>query len=137
MLTTIQFNFALDKGRLEVLLEADVEHDDRGILFRVNNFHVPGKSSTILPEIKIKKIDGHWVHGDSGWQTELSEVVGKAIEKALAACGSGAIRKPQRNGKAHAATAGGQTNGLGIGPAADAQTDGVSIGTTADGGSTA
>lgn len=83
MVTTIQFNFALDKGRLEVLLEADFEPDERGIFYQVKNFRLPGSSSThILPEIKIKKKDGHWVHSDSGWRTELSEAVGKAIEEA-------------------------------------------------------
>ena len=83
MVTTIQFNFALDKGRLEVLLEADVQHDDRGVFYQIKNFRMPGSSSSnILPEIKIKKIDGHWVHGDSGWKTELSEAVGKALDKA-------------------------------------------------------
>lgn len=83
MVTTIQFNFSLDKGRLEVLLEADVQYDDLGVSYRIKNFRVPGSSSiSILPEIQIKKIDGHWVHSDSGWQTELSETVGKALDKA-------------------------------------------------------
>lgn len=83
MVTTIQFNFSLDKGRLEVLLEADVRHDDPSAFYRVKNFRVPGSSSiSILPEIQIKKTDGHWVHKDSGWHTELSEAVGKAIDDA-------------------------------------------------------
>lgn len=83
MVTTIQFNFSLDKGRLEVLLEADVQHDDLGVYYRIKNFRVPGSSSiSILPEIQIKKTDGHWVHSDSGWQTELSQTVGKALDKA-------------------------------------------------------
>jgi|SRR6185437_8794036 len=83
MVTTIEFNFSLDKGRLEVLLEADVQLDDRGLFCRVKNFRVPGSSSlSILPEIQIKKTDGHWVHSDSGWHTELSKAVGAAIDKA-------------------------------------------------------
>lgn len=83
MVTTIQFNFSLDKGRLEVLLEADVQQDDPGVFYRVKNFRMPGSSSIrILPEIQIKKTDGHWVHSDSGWQSELSKAVGAAIEKA-------------------------------------------------------
>lgn len=82
MQSTIQFYFALDKGRLEVLLEADVEYDGPRIFYQVKNFRMPGSSSArILPDIKIKKRDGRWVHGDSGWHTELSEAVGKAIDK--------------------------------------------------------
>jgi hypothetical protein len=86
MCCIIQFNFAIDKGPLKVLLEADVERDDRGIYYLVKNFRIPGHTASgILPEIRIKKIDGHWVHRDSGWQTELSEVVGEAIDKAMVA----------------------------------------------------
>jgi hypothetical protein len=83
MHSTIQFYFALDKGRLEVLLEADVEFDERGIFYQVRNFRMPGSSSRrVLPDIEIKKRDGHWVHRDSGWHTELSNSVGKAIDEA-------------------------------------------------------
>lgn len=81
MCSIIQFNFVLEEGRLNVLLEADVQEDVRGI-FTVNNFRIPGhKQTDILPEICIKKVDGHWVHRDSGWQTALSEAAGTAIEK--------------------------------------------------------
>ena len=83
MVATIQFNFSLDKGPLEVLLEADVQHDDMGVFYRVKNFRMPANSSiSILPEIQIKKTDGRWVHSDSGWQTELSKAVGLAIDRA-------------------------------------------------------
>jgi hypothetical protein len=86
MYSIIQFNFALDKGPLKVILEADVERDDPGVYYLVKNFRIPGHKETgILPEIKIKKIDGRWVHRDSGWHTELSEVVGEAIDKAIVA----------------------------------------------------
>jgi hypothetical protein len=86
MLFTIQFNFALDKGPLKVLLAADVEQDDQGILYFVKNFRVTGHRHTgIMPEIKIKRIDGRWVHRDSGWQTELSKAAGEAIDRAVAA----------------------------------------------------
>ena len=86
MCFTIQFNFALDKGRLKVLLEADVEHDDWQVYYLVKNFRIPGHTEAgILPEIRIKKTDGQWVHRDSGWRTDLSEAVGWAIDKVTAA----------------------------------------------------
>ena len=82
MLSSIQFNFTLDKGRLEVLLEADIEPHHQDIFYLVKNFRIAGhRASGILPEIRIKKADGHWVHCDSGWRSDLSEAVGKAIEK--------------------------------------------------------
>ena len=83
MRSSIQFYFTLDDRRPEVLLEADIELDSRGI-YTIKNFRMPGhKQTAILPEIRIKKNDeGHWVHCDSGWQTALSEAVGRAIAQA-------------------------------------------------------
>ena len=79
---TIQFNFELDGGRLKVLLEADVEHDTQGIYYLVRSFRLAGQNHTgILPDIRIKKFDGRWVHRDSGWVTALSEAVGEEIDK--------------------------------------------------------
>lgn len=81
MCSTIQFTFTLDQGQLNVLLEAEIIPCPHGF-YIAKSFHVPGHRQTaILPEITIKKVDGHWVHKDSGWQTTLSEAVGQAIEK--------------------------------------------------------
>ena len=83
MSPVIQFNFVLDKGRLEVFLEADIERDVRDGYFFVKNFRKPGNGHTsILPEIMITKVGDRWVHRDSGLQTELSKAVGEAIDSA-------------------------------------------------------
>lgn len=83
MCSTIQFNFALDDGRLDVVLEADIEQCPHDV-YVVRNFRMPGhKQSDILPEMYIKKVNGRWVHRDTGWHTALSEAAGAAIDKTV------------------------------------------------------
>jgi len=92
MRSTIQFNFTLDDRRPEVLLEADIELESPGI-YIVSNFRMPGhKQTAILPDIRIKKHEGHWVHCDSEWQTALSLAVGKAITTIHSFAGNGETR---------------------------------------------
>jgi hypothetical protein len=101
MCSTIQFNFALDEGQLTVLLEADFEHDSREICYIVKNFRLPGHTQTdILPEIRIKKVDGRWVHRDSGWQTALSQAAGQAIDK-IQTSPEGPDSPPSNTSKTH------------------------------------
>lgn len=84
MLSSIQFNFALEKGRLEVLLEADIHAEDQGTCYLVTDFRIRGHAAAdVLPQIRIEKKDGRWVHCDSGWRSDLSEAAGKAIDMAM------------------------------------------------------
>jgi hypothetical protein len=77
----IRFNFLADSARLNIILEADVQEHHSEVFYEVRNFRVPGHVRRIvLPEIKIRKENGQWVHTDSGQATDLSVAVGKGIE---------------------------------------------------------
>ena len=78
---TISFGFLVDAARQNMTLEADVQEHHSDIFYVVTNFRIPGHGSRpVLPEIRIRKEKGAWVHTDSGQATDLSTAVGKAIE---------------------------------------------------------
>ncbi|HXD77118.1 MAG TPA: hypothetical protein VN616_04885 [Puia sp.] len=78
---SIAFDFATDQGLLKIPLTADVEVHHSQVHYVVKNFHTPGRRSTpILPEMKIKRHKGRWVHTDSEFSTQLSLAAGAAID---------------------------------------------------------
>ena len=77
----IVFDFKIDQTRLQIQLMADVEVHHSDVYYVVKNFRLPGRpQGAIMPEMKIKKVKGQWVHTDSGKSTDLSEAVGQAID---------------------------------------------------------
>jgi hypothetical protein len=77
----IHFEFLVDSARLNIKLGADVREHHSETYYVVTNFHIPGNGNRlVLPEMKIRKEKGQWVHTDSGYATDLSTAVGQAIE---------------------------------------------------------
>ena len=78
---TIAFDFLIAPARPNIPLEADVQEHHSDTYYVVSNFRFSGQGSRqILPDIKIRKVNGQWVHTDSGKATDLSTAVGNAID---------------------------------------------------------
>lgn len=79
---TISFQFAADGGRLIVPLEADVEQHRSKTYYVIRNFRPRGSTGpSVLPELRIRKMSGRWVHVDSEKETDLGEAIGAAIDR--------------------------------------------------------
>ena len=78
---TIAFNFLADDGRLKVDLLADVELHHSQPYYIIRNFKTIGRgTSSGLPEIRLKRVKGLWVHTDSGKVSDLGNAIGQAID---------------------------------------------------------
>ena len=79
---SITFDFAADQGQLKIRLAADVEIHHSNVYYIVKNFRPPRQEATsVLPDIRIRKVNGRWVHTDSEKESMLSEAVGHAIDQ--------------------------------------------------------
>jgi hypothetical protein len=79
---SISFNFRLDRSSLTIPLTADIEVHHSDTFYVVKNIRTQTqKERSILPDVRIKKMNGMWVHCDSGKETTLSMEVGEAIDK--------------------------------------------------------
>jgi hypothetical protein len=79
---SIAFNFRLDNSNLTIPLNADVEIHHSETFYVVKNFRTASqKERSILPDVRIKKVNGVWVHCDSSKETTLSKEVGEAIDR--------------------------------------------------------
>lgn len=79
---SIAFDFVADHGHLTIRLAAEVELHHSQVYYLVKNFHSPSRAGTpVLPDIRIKKLQGRWVHADSEKETDLSEAVGRAVDR--------------------------------------------------------
>ena len=79
----VDFEFSADQGRLKVHLTADVEVHHSDVYYIVKNFRTASHEH-LLPDVRIKKLHGNWVHTDSEKGTAISEAAGKAIDQYLA-----------------------------------------------------
>ncbi len=78
---TISFSFAVDAAKFRLMLEAEVEEHHSKPYFIINNFRIPGHGDrAVLPPIAVEKVEGKWVHRDSGKASELATAVGAAID---------------------------------------------------------
>ncbi|HEY4064988.1 MAG TPA: hypothetical protein VGM30_23955 [Puia sp.] len=83
----IVFDFNLDGSARVIQLEAVVVLHHSAPHYRVSRISRQGhiNYTELLPEVDLKCVladGGHkWVHTDSGKETYLSNVIGKAIEK--------------------------------------------------------
>lgn len=77
----IDFDIQLEKTPVFLHLTAQVELHHSDPYYVISNFRTAHqKEGSILPPLKIRKKQGKWVHLDTGRPTQLSEVVGKAID---------------------------------------------------------
>src|SRR5688572_6563157 len=86
----IKFDFPLDHSPYTITLKARVQLHASKTYYVVDSFLIEktnqSKSiSSILPDIEIKYLKtaakGIWVHKDSERESQLSQTIGKAIEK--------------------------------------------------------
>lgn len=85
----ITFDVPIDNSTVVVRLTADVALHESSLYYVVenfrycvvNNFGTVHRDRGLLPMLKITRRYSQWVHFDSGKETYLSEVVGKAIDK--------------------------------------------------------
>lgn len=77
----IAFEFVGDRGRLRVKLKADLEWQSAKKHYWVGNIRAEGSDREVLPPLFICKKQGLWVHSDSEKETDLSVVIGLAIEE--------------------------------------------------------
>ena len=78
---SIDFPFQVENGALIISIRADVELDQSDFSWLVSNFRLcstPNKN--VLPDVHLRRLNGHWVHVDSEKETYLSVQVGKAID---------------------------------------------------------
>jgi len=77
----IEFDIQLEKTPVFLHLSAQVELHHSTPYYVVSDFRTAyQKEGSVLPTLKIRKKQGKWVHLDTGKPTNLSEVVGKAID---------------------------------------------------------
>jgi len=88
----ITFDFALDDSKIIIVLTAIVELNEEEGYYTVHSFHSllpdahPSVSHTLslLPDQQIKPImfqsERLWVHRDSERESQLSRIIGKAID---------------------------------------------------------
>ncbi|HEY4289523.1 MAG TPA: hypothetical protein VGN00_20620 [Puia sp.] len=77
----IAFDFLADEGRLKVHLQADVELHHSQPYYIVRNFRTTGREvSSGLPEVRLRRNKGVWVHTDSGKVSDLGTAIGEAID---------------------------------------------------------
>jgi hypothetical protein len=64
---------------VEVELKGAIEHSDGVYLIRdIRPAHKD--SGSLLPPVKLKKVEGVWVHSDSLKSSNLSTAIGKALD---------------------------------------------------------
>ncbi len=79
---TIVFTFKMAGGAIELLLTAQVEKHPSEPFYLVKHFRTHYiQQDSVLPDVKIKKIDGVWVHCDSEKESELSAAIGPVIDE--------------------------------------------------------
>jgi hypothetical protein len=75
----IQFSFRLMES-VEVQLKGTIEHSDGEYLIKdIRPAHKDNGS--LLPPVKLKKVEGVWVHSDSLKSSNLSTAIGKALDE--------------------------------------------------------
>ena len=79
---SIAFTFRLDNSNLIIPITADIEVHHSDTYYVIKNFRTQShQKRSILPDVSIKKVNGVWVHCDSGKETTISMEVGTAIDK--------------------------------------------------------
>lgn len=73
------FTFRLPEGP-QIRLRATVESRPKNVYYVKEICAALQEAHSALPPIQIKKVNGCWVHIDSGKGTDLATAIGKAIE---------------------------------------------------------
>ncbi|HEY4831000.1 MAG TPA: hypothetical protein VIH61_00340 [Waddliaceae bacterium] len=77
----IVFDVPIDNSTVVVHLAADFALHESFLYYVIDNLRtVNQEKGGLLPMLKIARGQDRWVHFDSGKETYLSEIVGKAID---------------------------------------------------------
>jgi hypothetical protein len=78
----ITFNYRLENSSANLPLVADVEQHHSEAWYLITGLKVANRpGGAVLPDIKIRKLNGIWVHRDSEKETNLSVIAGDAIDQ--------------------------------------------------------
>jgi hypothetical protein len=78
---TVEFRYEIRPDSISIDLIADVESSkDGGYL--VKNIRKRREAiESLIPAFNLQKLNGVWAHKDSGKETDLSDALGKAIDR--------------------------------------------------------
>jgi hypothetical protein len=76
---TISFVYEILPGTLQVDLNAGIEMVGYDCCLVRNIRRVHSNESPLLPEMRLEKNNGRWVHSDSGKESNISRTIGEAI----------------------------------------------------------
>lgn len=81
---TISFTYEILPDTLQVDLSAGIEMIgyDRCVVRDIRRIN--SNESPLLPQMKLEKRDGRWVHVDNGKESNISRTIGEAIVRHLA-----------------------------------------------------
>ena len=80
---TISFIYEIIPESLQVQLSAEIEMTTDDTCLARNIRRINTNESSLLPVLKLKNMDGKWVHSDSGKESNISRVIGEAIDRHL------------------------------------------------------
>jgi len=80
---TISFIYEIIPESLQVHLSAEIEMTTIDTCSVRNIRRIDTNESPLLPILKLKNIDGKWIHSDSGKESNISKAVGAAIDRHL------------------------------------------------------
>jgi hypothetical protein len=80
----IYFDYFLERSGYAVRLQACVEREDSELSYLVRNIRpIHRTQGSIIPDVRLKRKNGYWVHIDSEKETDLSIAIGKAIDTSV------------------------------------------------------
>jgi hypothetical protein len=78
----IAVDYRLENSSINLSLEADVEQHHSETWYMVKGFRIANRpGGAVLPDMKIRRLNGKWVHRDSEKETNLSVIAGAAIDR--------------------------------------------------------
>jgi hypothetical protein len=80
---TILFVYEILPGSLRVDLSAGIEMISYDCCLVRDIRRIHSNESPLLPEMKLEKRNGRWVHSDSGKESNISRTIGEAIARHL------------------------------------------------------
>ena len=77
---TIAFIYEIIPESLQIHLCAEIEMITTNTCFVRNIRRINTNESSLLPVLKLKNIEGKWVHSDSSKESNISKAVGEGID---------------------------------------------------------
>jgi hypothetical protein len=80
---TISFTYEILPESLQVDLSAEIEMMAYDCCLVRGIRRVHSNESPLLPEMKLLKSNGRWIHSDNGSESNISRTIGEAISRHL------------------------------------------------------